>query len=207
MERYKWFSNSPNKWNMLKGLKNIYNWYLILTFPTTIFIPGSTRENTTLSNRMYTIPYLGLHNAHWCIMRTPSWPWKSPEKNWDGRGRWIYNYLCNQCLSPLTLKFRIPLRRGVLDTTLYDRVCQWVATVQWFSRVFRFCYRYMFIGWGDMFYTWWFLQLPRDNREYMYNTPNVLHPGITITDYGSINILDCLMSRQDAHPITLISTI
>jgi hypothetical protein len=22
----------------------------------------------------YNIPYLGLHNAHWCIMRTPSWP-------------------------------------------------------------------------------------------------------------------------------------
>ena len=20
------------------------------------------------------IPYLGLYNAHWCIMRTPSWP-------------------------------------------------------------------------------------------------------------------------------------
>ena len=33
----KWFLNSPSKWNMLKGLKNIYNWYLILTFLTTIF--------------------------------------------------------------------------------------------------------------------------------------------------------------------------
>jgi hypothetical protein len=30
--------NSPSKWNMLKGLKNIYDWYLILTFPTTIFL-------------------------------------------------------------------------------------------------------------------------------------------------------------------------
>ena len=27
------------------------------------------------------VPSLGLHNAHWCIMRTSSWPWKSPEKN------------------------------------------------------------------------------------------------------------------------------
>jgi hypothetical protein len=32
----------------------------------------------------------------------------------------IYNYLCNQCLSPLM--------RGVLDTTLCDKVCQWLVT-------------------------------------------------------------------------------
>jgi hypothetical protein len=38
---------------------------------------------------------------------------------------WIYNYLCNQCLSPLTLWVRTPLRRGELDTTLCDKVCQW----------------------------------------------------------------------------------
>ena len=31
----------------------------------------------------------------------------------EGRhGCWIYNYLCNQCISPLTLWVRIPLRRG-----------------------------------------------------------------------------------------------
>ena len=28
---------------------------------------------------------------------------------------------------------RIPLRRGVLDATLCDKVCQWLATDQWFS--------------------------------------------------------------------------
>ena len=26
-----------------------------------------------------------------------------------------------------------PLRRGVLDTTLYEQVCQWLGTAQWFS--------------------------------------------------------------------------
>ena len=31
---------------------------------------------------------------------------------------WIYNYICNQCLSPLNLCVRILLRQGVLDTTL-----------------------------------------------------------------------------------------
>jgi len=39
----------------------------------------------------------------------------------------------NQCLSPLKLWVRISIRRGVLDTTLCDRVCQWLATGRWFS--------------------------------------------------------------------------
>jgi len=55
----------------------------------------------------------------------PSWSWSY--------GSWIYNYLCNQCLSPLKLWVRIPLRRGVLDTTLCDQVCQWLAPGRWFS--------------------------------------------------------------------------
>jgi hypothetical protein len=38
-------------------------------------------------------------------------------------GSLINNFLCNQCLiSPLPLWVRIPLRRGVLDTTLCDKV-------------------------------------------------------------------------------------
>ena len=45
----------------------------------------------------------------------PSWP--------CSYGSWIYNYLCNQCLSPLMLWVRIPLKRGVLNTTLCDKVC------------------------------------------------------------------------------------
>jgi hypothetical protein len=45
----------------------------------------------------------------------PSWSWSY--------GSWIYNYLCNQCLSPLI----------VLDTTLFDKDCQWLVTGWWFS--------------------------------------------------------------------------
>ena len=59
------------------------------------------------------------------IARGPSWSWSY--------GGWIYNYLCNQCLSPLTLWVRIPIRRGALDTTLCDKVCQWFAAGGWFS--------------------------------------------------------------------------
>jgi hypothetical protein len=40
----------------------------------------------------------------------------------------IYSYLCNQCASLQTLLVWIPLRRGVLDTTLCDHVYQWLTT-------------------------------------------------------------------------------
>ena len=52
-----------------------------------------------------------------------SWPWSD--------GSWIYNYLCNQCLSPLMLWVWISIRARC--TTLCDKVCQWLATDQWFS--------------------------------------------------------------------------
>jgi len=48
-------------------------------------------------------------------------------------GSWIDNYQCNQCLSPLILWVRPPLRRGVFNTTLCDKVCHWLATGRWFS--------------------------------------------------------------------------
>jgi hypothetical protein len=53
-----------------------------------------------------------------------SWSWSFSS--------WINDYLCNQCLSPLTLWVRIPFRRAVLDTTLCDKVCQWLAAGWWF---------------------------------------------------------------------------
>jgi hypothetical protein len=40
---------------------------------------------------------------------------------------WIYYYQCNHCLSPPMLWVRILLWRGILDTTLCDTVCQWLA--------------------------------------------------------------------------------
>jgi hypothetical protein len=46
-------------------------------------------------------------------------------------GRWTYNYLCNQCLSPLMLWVRIWTRARC--TTLWDIVCQWLTIGRWFS--------------------------------------------------------------------------
>jgi hypothetical protein len=51
------------------------------------------------------------------MFRGPSWPWSY--------GSWIYNYLCNQCLSLLMLWVRISFRARC--TTLCDKVCQWLC--------------------------------------------------------------------------------
>jgi Na+/pantothenate symporter len=62
--------------------------------------------------------------------------------HWTCRGRrgrnhvhvsCIYNYLCNQCISPLMLWVLIPLMPCLLKTTLCDKVCQWLAAGRWFS--------------------------------------------------------------------------
>jgi hypothetical protein len=51
---------------------------------------------------------------------------------------WIYNYLCNKCLSLLMLWIRILLRRGVLDTTLRDKVVSDLRQVGGFLQVLWF---------------------------------------------------------------------
>ena len=67
------------------------------------------------------------------IMKGPSWSW-----SW-WYGSWIYNYICNQCLSPLTLWVWSPLSRGELNTKLCDKkVGQWLEASQWFSSGYSF---------------------------------------------------------------------
>ena len=61
------------------------------------------------------------------ICQGPSWSW------FYGSTCRIYNYRFNQCLSPLTLWVRTLLSQGELDTTLCDKVCQWLATGWWLS--------------------------------------------------------------------------
>ena len=66
-----------------------------------------------------------LKSWHW--HEGPLWLW------WYDIYSWIYNCLCNQFLFSLTLWVWIPVRRGVLSTTLCDKVCQWLAADRWFS--------------------------------------------------------------------------
>jgi hypothetical protein len=56
------------------------------------------------------------------LLRSDMWlPLVCQEPSWQSSyGSWIYNYLCNQCLSPL-IRARC--------TTLCDKDCQWFDTI------------------------------------------------------------------------------
>ena len=71
------------------------------------------------------IPHIQLGLLHTLTYTSKglSWPWSY--------GSWIYNYICNQRLSPLMLWVRISIRARC--TTLCDQVCQWLVTGRWFS--------------------------------------------------------------------------
>ena len=57
-----------------------------------------------------------------------------PRVHWGRSDRMVIGFTTtNQCLSPLKLWVRTPSWRGVLDTTLCDKVCQWLAAGRWFS--------------------------------------------------------------------------
>jgi len=61
---------------------------------------------------------------------TPFWPplFHLYQINYCVRN--CHNFWKYYCLSPLALWVRIPLRRGVLDTTLCDKVCQWLTAAK-----------------------------------------------------------------------------
>jgi hypothetical protein len=95
MKRDKWFLNSPSKWNMLKGLKNIYDWYLIFTFPTTIFFKSPCslltrtsffsgdfqgQEGCALCNPKYGTHFVLIHLQTWLPQAIPVLDW-SVSKN------------------------------------------------------------------------------------------------------------------------------
>jgi hypothetical protein len=67
----------------------------------------------------FCVPGKQLRHQSWCsksfINKGVSWPWSD--------GSWI----CNQSQSPLMFSLRARC------TTLCDKVCQWLATGQWFS--------------------------------------------------------------------------
>ena len=62
---------------------------------------------------------------------TPLWLWHQILQ----RKKLIVIAKINASSECTTLWVRIPIRRGVLDTTLCDKVCQWLATGRWFSPV------------------------------------------------------------------------
>ena len=93
-----------------------------------IFVMQNTNKDISLRTFWYTNNKK--INGKECIHVTicnkakgSSWPWSY--------GSWIYNFLCNRCLSPLMLWVRISIRARC--TTLCHEVCQWLATGRCFS--------------------------------------------------------------------------
>jgi hypothetical protein len=67
------------------------------------------------------VVYFYLKNCKFqCLLNVFSWPWSY--------GSWIYNSLCNQCMSPLSLS---PAEARCTGYNT-DKVCQWLVTGQWF---------------------------------------------------------------------------
>ena len=91
-------------------------------------VPMIIRNKVTLQGILVQVYEINnnIRACFWLLFKGSSWSWSY--------GSWIYNYMCNQCLSPLKLWVWITLIwQGVLDTTLCDKVCQWLAAGQWFS--------------------------------------------------------------------------
>jgi hypothetical protein len=88
--------------------------------------PDVTLKCRTVINALFL--YFNLYQSVNLDSLSCSFTSKGPSWSY-AHGSWIYNYLCNQCLSPLMLWVRISLRRGVLDTTVSDKVCLgWMET-------------------------------------------------------------------------------
>ena len=81
-------------------------------------------------------------HLHMCVSQVVSILSSVSTRGWAlwswSYGSWIYNYLCNQCLSPLTLQVWIWLGWGVLDTKLWDKVISDLQQVSGILRVLRF---------------------------------------------------------------------
>jgi hypothetical protein len=79
------------------------------------------QQNAT-SHEKWSIQKAKYNLSSWLKQKGPLWLWSY--------GSWIYNYLCNQCLSPLIYEFESCSLRGVLDTAYCDKICQRLATGQ-----------------------------------------------------------------------------
>ena len=70
--------------------------------------------------------YQFIFSFYLCVLNKVSWSW-----SWQWPyGNLIYNYLWNQCLSPLRLRVQ-----STPMTTLFDKGCQWLKAGMWFSPV------------------------------------------------------------------------
>ena len=90
----------------------------ILGKPQSCYSRWSPLSHNVVSRKIlveagFELKIMRTYSSYLFLTVTPPWP--------SGSGSyvsWIYAYLCNQCLSRLTLWVRTPLRRSVLETTI-----------------------------------------------------------------------------------------
>jgi hypothetical protein len=103
-------------------------WYRHAKTRYTWCMPISQQNRIMISKTRYTW-CMPISQQNRIMISKTGYTWRMPISQQNR----IYNYLCNQCLSPLTLWAWIPFRRGVLHTTLCDKVCQCLTAGRWFS--------------------------------------------------------------------------
>ena len=126
MNKNEMLSYTEEKEELNMGFKRNYiQSYLHWQF----WIWSSIKMNSCLQEKACSVNFwnspIHIFYNYMYMSRFTSWPWSYVS--------WICRFLCNQCLSPLKLWVRIPLRRGVLDTTLCDKLCHLLVTGRWFS--------------------------------------------------------------------------
>ena len=128
---------SPNKYYMDLRSFGPYNIFLVTNRPIFCHMTLSAMNYLLCIRKFcffFSFPssycftlYIYIYYYYCISMKGPSWSWSY--------GSWISNYLCNQYISPLTVWVRISLSRNLLDTNLWDKVCQCLAAGRWFSPV------------------------------------------------------------------------
>ena len=79
--------------------------------------------NNTINMSLYLFELPIWYNVQLCfIIRRPSWLWSYRS--------WTNNTICNKCLSPLTLRVRIPIVARCTLKKLRETVCRWLASGQ-----------------------------------------------------------------------------
>jgi hypothetical protein len=128
------FDDSDTRDFILREIyKIVHHWRnivrnVILLYEVDIFIYSTFYHicSTHVHGTIYNICSVCIRNLFYMTVQGSSWS--------CSYSSWIYNYLRNKCLSPLyRCEFESHSWRDVLDSTLCDKVFQWLATGQWFS--------------------------------------------------------------------------
>ena len=116
------------RWDIQHSPFSIQSWRWQTFTPVWWSSPVYTTHYTRYGNKLCHLHLICTYSPSYC---SSSWSWSY--------GSWIYNYLCNLCISPLNrCEFEFCSWRSVLDTALCDKVCLWFSAGWCFFQLLRF---------------------------------------------------------------------